>query len=341
MPAAGIMCAMSPCRTPAHALLDAALDRSIVGGYTSIGYRLRAQRFEPLPRLDGRVAIITGATSGLGLAAAQSMAQLGARVVALARDARRGERVRAQLQEAVQGGAAVELELCDLADLASVRAAAQRLRAAHARVDVLVNNASVLPAARQRSPDGHELTFATNVLGPFLLTCLLHAPLRAAGRAGDGPARVITVSSGGMYAQRLDVRRLIEGPEPFDGTAAYAATKRAQVVLTELAAQRAERRGEPIWFAAMHPGWADTPGVRTSLPRFYRLTRPLLRTPAQGADTIVWLAGAVAPLSASGAFWHDRARRPAHLVPWTRESAAERKRLAAECVRLSDCDCDA
>jgi dehydrogenase/reductase SDR family protein 12 len=322
-------------RLPAPAaLLDAALDRSIVGGYTNIGYRLRAKRFEPLQRLDGRVAVITGATSGLGLAAAKGVAQLGAGVVLVARDARRGERVRAQVQ-AETGNASVELELCDLAELASVRAAAGRLCAAHARIDVLVNNASVLAASRQRSPDGNELSLATNVLGPFLLTCLLSAPLRAAGDAGHGPARVITVSSGGMYAQRLDVERLLEPPEPFDGTAAYAATKRAQVVLSEIAAQRAASRGQPVWFAAMHPGWADTPGVRSSLPRFYRLTRPLLRTPEQGADTIVWLASAAEPLSANGAFWHDRARRPTHLVPWTREAPGERERLWAECRRLS------
>ena len=86
---------------------------------------------------------------------------------------------------------------------------------------------------------------------------------------------------------------------------------------------------------AMHPGWADTPGVRSSLPTFYRLTRPLLRTPEQGADTIVWLAAAAEPGCSTGGFWHDRRRRPTHRLPWTRESAADREALWTACERLT------
>ena len=86
---------------------------------------------------------------------------------------------------------------------------------------------------------------------------------------------------------------------------------------------------------AMHPGWADTPGVRRSLPRFYRLTGPLLRTPEQGADTIVWLGAADNRGRSSGRFWHDRRPRPTHLLPWTKETRQERERLWAQCVQLS------
>jgi hypothetical protein len=85
----------------------------------------------------------------------------------------------------------------------------------------------------------------------------------------------------------------------------------------------------------MHPGWADTPGIRSSLPRFYRATRPLLRTPAQGADTIVWLGAAGEPAHDSGRFWHDRRSRPVHLLPWTRETPADRVSLWEQCVELS------
>jgi len=85
----------------------------------------------------------------------------------------------------------------------------------------------------------------------------------------------------------------------------------------------------------MHPGWADTPGVRTSLPTFHRVTRPLLRTPEQGADTIVWLAAAAEPARTTGGFWHDRRRRPTHRLPWTRESTAEREALWTACERLT------
>ena len=85
----------------------------------------------------------------------------------------------------------------------------------------------------------------------------------------------------------------------------------------------------------MHPGWADTPGLESSLPRFYGAARRLLRTPQEGADTILWLGAAPEPARCSGGFWHDRRERPTHRVPWTRESAADRDRLWAECERLS------
>jgi dehydrogenase/reductase SDR family protein 12 len=93
--------------------------------------------------------------------------------------------------------------------------------------------------------------------------------------------------------------------------------------------------GTGVTVHAMHPGWADTAGVQSSLPRFYRATRPLLRSPDQGADTIVWLGAAAEPADSSGGFWHDRRRRPTHLLPGTREDEADRRRLWAECVALS------
>ena len=99
----------------------------------------------------------------------------------------------------------------------------------------------------------------------------------------------------------------------FDGPKVYARTKRAQVILTEIWAKRLAGTGVVVH--AMHPGWSDTPGVRSSLPRFYKATRPLLRTPAQGADTIVWLGAAAEPGHSSGRFWHDRRQRPTHLLP--------------------------
>ena len=113
----------------------------------------------------------------------------------------------------------------------------------------------------------------------------------------------------------------------------YARTKRAQVILTELWAKRLAGTGVVVH--AMHPGWVDTPGVASSLPRFHRLTGPLLRSPEQGADTIVWLGAAAEPGESSGGFWHDRRRRPTHRVPWTRETPEDRERLWRECERLT------
>jgi hypothetical protein len=86
----------------------------------------------------------------------------------------------------------------------------------------------------------------------------------------------------------------------------------------------------------MHPGWVDTPGLESSLPRFYGVTKPLLRTPREGAETILWLGAAPEPATSSGGFWHDRRERPTHRVPWTKETLAERERLWAECERLTD-----
>ena len=137
-----------------------------------------------------------------------------------------------------------------------------------------------------------------------------------------GPGRVLTMSSGGMYTQRFAAAELEMNPANYDGTIAYARAKRAQVMLTHEWAQRVP--ASDVVFHSMHPGWADTPGVESSLPGFYRVMRPLLRSPEQGADTAVWLASAPEALEVNGAFWHDRRRRSEHRVPWTRsdESAA-------------------
>jgi dehydrogenase/reductase SDR family protein 12 len=308
-------------------LIDAALDFTLVG-YSKIGFLIRERSWEPREpaRLDGRVVVVTGATSGIGLASAEGFARLGASVLMVGRERKRTERACAQVAER-SGSEDVAIELCDLSNLAEVRALAERIGARTQQLDVLVNNAGVLSAQRRLSAEGIELTFATNVLGPFLLTGLL-SPILARG----APGRVINVSSGGMYTQRLEVKDLQMAGREFDGALAYARTKRAEVVLSELWAQRLRGRGVVV--CAMHPGWVDTPGLASSLPGFHRLMRPLLRTPQQGADTILWLAGAPEALEESGAFWHDRRVRPAHRLPWTVERAAEREQLWRECERL-------
>jgi NAD(P)-dependent dehydrogenase (short-subunit alcohol dehydrogenase family) len=310
-------------------LLDTLLDRTVVPGYTSLGYAVRRRAWDAsdLPRMDGRTVLVTGASSGIGLAAAEGFARLGAGVRLLVRSQERGEQARATIVEAT-GNQDVRVCLCDLSDLDDVRAFAARFAAEEPRLDVLVNNAGVLPAERALSADGNELTLATNVLGPFLLTNLLLGLLTA-----SAPARIVNVSSGGMYTQRLHVEDLQTEREEYDGPAVYARTKRAQVVLTELWAQRLA--GSGVVVHSMHPGWVDTPGVASSLPRFHRVTGPLLRSAAAGADTIVWLGASAEPGLSSGGFWHDRRRRPTHRVPWTKETPADRERLWRECERLT------
>ena len=313
--------------------LDDWLDRSVLPGYTSLGYRLRGQSPDTAVAGDlaGRVALVTGASSGIGEATCAGLLRAGARVYMLVRDPDRGEQARRRVLEQVPHGAdpaALALELCDLADLEAVRGFAVRFGAAVPALHVLVNNAGVLAPSRRRSRDGLELTFATNVAAPFELTRLLLPALRR-----DGDARVVTVSSGGMYTARLDAEDLQSERGEFDGPAAYARSKRAEVILTELAAQRCGGAG--VRFYAMHPGWVDTPGIRDALPRFHRVLRPLLRDAAAGADTIVWLATTTPAPEPDGTFWHDRRPRPTHRGPWTHESAGDRERLWAECLRLA------
>jgi NAD(P)-dependent dehydrogenase (short-subunit alcohol dehydrogenase family) len=313
-------------------LIDDVLDRTVAPGYTSVGYRIRSRGWDDseLARMDGKVVLVTGATSGLGAAAAEGFAKLGAHVWLVARDRGRAEDMRDQI--VARGGSdAVEIGVCDLSRPASVREFARDFQSQSERLDVLVNNAGVLTPKRTVTEDGIEMTFATNVVGPFLLTELLLPTLRA-----STPARVINVSSGGMYTQKLHADDLNMERDDFDGSVAYARTKRAEVILTEELARTLD--GSGVVVHSMHPGWADTPGVRSSLPRFYRLMKPLLRSAEQGADTIVWLGSAEEPAASTGGFWHDRRRRPTHLVPWTRESREERERLWAECVRLSGLD---
>ena len=175
-------------------------------------------------------------------------------------------------------------------------------------------------ASAPRSPIA--ATVASQVVGPFLLTALLLDRL-----VRSAPSRVLTMSSGGMYAQKLDVGDLQFERKTFNGVAAYAQAKRAQVILTELWAE--ELAGSGVTVNAMHPGWADTPGVESALPAFYRVTRRLLRTPEEGADTIVWLAASSEAGEVSGKFWLDREMHPSHLSDRTRETAEERREFLA------------
>jgi NAD(P)-dependent dehydrogenase (short-subunit alcohol dehydrogenase family)/carbon monoxide dehydrogenase subunit G len=218
--------------------------------------------------------------------------------------------------------------VADMASLASVRAAAERILESEPRLDVLVDNAGAIFPERTESPDGIEATLATMVVGPFALIAGLLPLLRRTGRA-----RVIAVTSGGMYAQRLDLDDLQWTSGAYDGTRAYARAKRAQVALIREWAIRIP--AAEVSFTAMHPGWADTPGLSASLPGFRRLMTPILRTPAEGADTIVWLATAGSPPVVSGRLYLDRRARPFDRIPSTRLSADQRRRLWGEVMRLA------
>jgi hypothetical protein len=133
------------------------------------------------------------------------------------------------------------------------------------------------------------------------------------------------VSSGGMYSQGLTVSNLQSSQGEYNGTNAYARTKRAEVVLAEIWAE--ELAGTGVTVNSMHPGWVDTAGVRDSLPTFRRITGPFLRNEAEGADTIVWLVASTEAADATGQFFHDREPRPTHRMKKTREADAKRERF--------------
>lgn len=318
---------------PVKRTLSNILDASVVGGFSRVGWevRSRTQSFGRVEDMDlsGRRIVVTGPTSGLGRETAAILAVAGADLVLVGRDAHRTEVAATEVDALGRG--AVDTVVADMGDLEAV-ARASRSIAARGKLDALVHNAGALFKEREVSPQGYESTVASHVLGPHLMTRILADTLAASS------GRVVTVSSGGMYAAPLPrvagSRTLEMGEHNWDGTRQYAIAKRAQVTLNEMwAVERPD-----VWCAAMHPGWADTPGVKSSLPLFRVVTRPLLRTPRQGADTIAWLAAVDNPPGGSGAFWCDREVRPIHRLGRTRSSDTpdRRRDLWRWCTECTD-----
>lgn len=305
---------MLPLRGKAADALDAAMDFAVLPGFSRIGYGIRRRMYGwQMPDLRGRSVMVTGATSGLGEAAAIDLGRCGAKVHLVARSEEKGQRVRDEV------GREAELHLCDLSSVAAIREFAAGFVASGQPLDVLINNAGVMPPERRHTEEGFELTFATNLVGPYLLTELLLPRLRE----GTDP-RVIVMSSGGMYSSGFSFGDpQLEG-RAYRPTGFYAHTKRAEVMMVD-AWQRREAAG--VTFCSMHPGWAVTPGMSAALPGFHRLTGPILRDAHQGADTAVWLAGATASEAPGGKFYEDRRPRTKERLPGTAGSAEDGDRL--------------
>ncbi len=303
------------------AVADGVLDALIVPSFTRIGPAIRSRLFDwTEPDVAGRKIALTGPTSGLGKAAALRLATLGAELVLIARNPTKLDGLLAEL-EPLGDGPFTSIEM-DLSDFDSVATAARQL-AGMSRLDALVHNGGALHNQRQTvdGPRGTELelTLATHVVAPFVLTA---AAVPALQNGND--ARVITMSSGGMYGKAVDLSDL-QTESGYTGTLAYAKAKRIQVDLTGLWAERLQPAG--ISAHAMHPGWAATPGVTEALPGFDKILGPLLRTPDEGADTLVWLCGASPEEIGTDGFWLDRRRRPDAYLPRTRTSKRKQAEL--------------
>jgi dehydrogenase/reductase SDR family member 12 len=270
--------------------------------------------------MSGKRVVITGATAGLGLAAACELSRLGAELVLVGRDSLKLARAARTVRDfSGAPGERVRTLEAELSSLSEVRRAGLELARQYPRIDVLINNAGALFAEHGDSPDGHERALAINLLCPWLLTRTL-MPVLSASRA-----RVINVASGGMYLQPLRLDDMQFRHQAYDGAKAYARAKRALVAVSE---HWAEQHPE-VHFSSMHPGWAATPGVEKSLPAFNQRMQRWLRDARMGADTMVWLASSPAPLPHSGLFWFDRRPRPTAMLPGTAVTLAQRQALLA------------
>jgi NAD(P)-dependent dehydrogenase (short-subunit alcohol dehydrogenase family) len=250
--------------------------------------------------LSGRVCVVTGANSGIGKETARGLARQGATVVMACRSAERGEAARREIAEDT-GNPRVELMVVDLASQAGVRGFASALLDRHPKIHVLVNNAGIWLNRRQEGPDGIELTWATNVLGYFLLTELL---LDAVKRAA--PSRIVNVAS--ELAGDLDLGDVEFKRRTYRGISAYSQSKQANRMATWALHRRLEGAG--VTANAMHPGGVNTPlfrkggGLAGLAGAAY--AQLMAKSPAEGADTVVWLASSRDVEGTGGRFWVDR-----------------------------------
>jgi retinol dehydrogenase-12 len=260
------------------------------------------------------LCLVTGANSGIGLEIARGVARTGAHVVLACRDPVKAEAARKSIADDARG-ATVELLILDLASQRSIRSAAQEFSTKHTALDVLVNNAGVAVPSRRESPDGIELTFATNVLCYYLLTVLLLDSLRRAPAA-----RIVNVASKMAYG--LDLDDVEFKRRRYDPSTAYAQSKQADRMLTWFLARQLE--GASVTANAMSPGAVNTALLHALAPGFRGVS------PAQGADTAVWLATSPDLRGVSGRFWSDRREQPCQF-----RSERDEQALWSLCERMT------
>jgi dehydrogenase/reductase SDR family protein 12 len=316
--------ATSPPWAPAMNALRPALDSSPFLSFDRLGFQRHSIGFDPADLevdLYGRRCLVTGSGEGIGYQAALALADLGAEVVLLCDESEQAEEAATSIREST-GNRRVTVREFDLTKNSSIDAAITDLR--KSPVDVLVHCAGTFSEERLTSEGGAELSFAMHVLGPHRLTSGLASALES-----SDDARVVWVSSGAMLTRRLNLDDPNWVEREYDSAVAFSETKRAQVVLAELWAEAFD--GTSVRVNSMHPGWVDLPIIRSSMPLLRKWAKPMLRSPAEGADTIVWLAASHAAEGRTGRFFFDRQSVRTLWLPMTHEARDDRDRLWQIC----------
>ena len=275
--------------------------------------------------MAGKVVLITGGTGGIGKATATGLATIGARVGITGRDLARAEQAAADIRTA-SGNPVVDAFAADLTSQAEVRRLARVVLDTYPRLDVLINNVGGFWAHRHPTADGLERTFALNHLAPFLLTNLLLNRLKA-----SVPARVVTVSSGAQSMGRIDFDDL-QGARNYSGQRAYNQSKLANIMFTNELARRLEGTG--VTANSLHPGVVRTNFGAEDQAWFFtvisRVARPLLKTPAEGAQTPIYLVSSPDMAGVTGQFFVNRKPKTANKVAYDTDMAARLWQVSAD-----------
>jgi NAD(P)-dependent dehydrogenase (short-subunit alcohol dehydrogenase family) len=276
--------------------------------------------------MQGKVVVITGATSGIGRIAAERLALLGARLVLIARERRRGEATLARLK-APAAGTAHSLHYADLARLAEAKRAGEEIAAAESRVDVLINNAGAIFSRRHVTPDGLERTFALNHMSYFVVTRLLRDRLIAAA-----PARIVNTASNAHRVGHVDFSDL-QSTKAFRPFQVYGTTKLCNILFTRELARRLA--GDGVTANSLSPGFVatrfgDEAGGVYALGA--RIAKLLAKSPEVGAETLVYLATSPEVATASGKFFREC--RPAKLTAEAQDDTVA-QRLWRESERIA------
>lgn len=296
--------------------------------FSKMGYQSAKKNWRAVTtNLFGKTAIVTGGSTGIGYETALRLARNGATVVLVSRSIEKLKEARENIRKET-GNANIYIEAYDLSLLEETKKFADRIRESFSVIDILVNNAGALFNERTITGEGYEKSIALLLYSPFILTESILPLLKKSKNA-----RIVNVSSGGMYTQKLHVDDF-QSEMDYNGAVAYARAKRGLVLLSEYWAETLKDSG--IRSYSMHPGWADTEAVRESLPVFYDLTKLILRTAGEGADTVFWLAASEEAGGTTGGFWLDREKQPQYILESTFLNEGDERIFINHLMKLKD-----